>query len=94
MKKDSKINILNIPEGELSPMFIKASHVPRLIIGVSAGHLANMRSKGCGPRFYLIGGAVYYTPEDLELYYGSHQVQTTNAPIPKKQLTEDTRAEI
>lgn len=67
-------------------MFIKASNVPKLILGVSAGHLANMRSSGAGPKYYLVGGAVYYTVESLEKYYGANPVQTTNEPIPVKEL--------
>jgi len=72
-------------------MFIKASHVPRLIIGVSKEHLANMRSNGAGPKYHVAGdtgngGAIYYRPEDLEKYFGAHPVQTTNEPIPVKEL--------
>jgi len=72
-------------------MFIKASHVPRLIIGVSAGHLANMRAQGAGPRFCSVGGAIYYRPEDLEAYYGANPVKTTNEPMPVKRLEEEKR---
>jgi len=81
-----EIRILEIPEGEPRPLFVKASYVPRLIIGVSAGHLANMRSSGAGPKYYLVGGAVYYRPVDLEAYYGANPIQTTNEPIPVKEL--------
>ncbi len=83
-----EIRILGIPEGEPRPMFIKASHVPRLIIGVSKEHLANMRSCGAGPKYYLVGGAVYYRPVDLEAYYGANPILTTNGPIPVKELKE------
>ena len=82
---EQEIRILEILEGEPRPLFVKASHVPRLIIGVSAGHLANMRSSGAGPKYYLVGGAVYYRPEDLEGFYGASPVMTSNKPIPVKE---------
>lgn len=89
-----EICVLEIAEGELRPMFIKASHVPKLIIGVSAGHLANMRSQGCGPRYRLVGGAVYYTPEDLESYFGANPIVTTNRPIPIKEIEDEEPGEV
>jgi len=78
----------------LHPMFIKASHVPRVIIGVNAAHLANMRAAGAGPKYYIAGnngGAIYYRPEDLVAYYGANPIQTTNEPIPVKRLEEETK---
>jgi len=67
-------------------MFVKGSHVERVIIGGgSPGHLANMRSRGAGPKYYLVGGAVYYKWEDLEAYYGANPIQTTNEPIPVRE---------
>jgi len=81
-----EIRILEISGSEPQPLFVKGSHVPRLIIGVSAGHLANMRSCGAGPKYYLVGGAVYYRPEDLEAYYGRNPILTTGEPIPVKEL--------
>jgi len=88
MAKQSQIHVLEIPEGEPRPMFIKASHVPRVILGISAGHLANLRSKGAGPKYWAVGGAVYYRPEDLEDYFGANPVETTNRPIPRPEAED------
>lgn len=94
MNKDEIIQVIEIQEGESHPMFIKASHVERVIIGGgSPGHLANMRSKGAGPKYFLVGGAVYYTPETLEAYYGANLVETTNQPIPVKQFEVEETGE-
>lgn len=92
------IQVIEIPEGELRPMFIKASHVPRLILGVGKGHLANLRACGAGPKYYVAGnggngGAIYYRPEDLEAYFGAHLVETTNQPIPVKQFEVEETGE-
>jgi len=93
-----EIRILEIPEGELRPMFIKGSHVPRVIIGVSAAYLANLRAAGAGPKYHVAGntgngGAIYYRPEDLESYFGAHPVRTTNKPIPIKEIEVEETGE-
>ena len=80
-----EIRILELPEGEPRPLFVKASSVPKLIVGISSGHLANMRSCGAGPKYYLVGRAIYYRPEDLEAFYGANPVVTTNKPISIKE---------
>ena len=94
MAKPPEIHILEIAGGEPRPLFIKSSHVERVILGGgSAGHLANLRSKGSGPRHFILNGSVYYTPEDLEKYYGQNPVETTNQPLPVKQFEVDKTGE-
>ena len=47
---------------------------------LSRGSLANLRSKGKGPKFYKIGGRkVLYRVEDFEAWLKSNPVQTTDS---------------
>ncbi|MCH7498568.1 MAG: hypothetical protein IH886_00910 [Nitrospinae bacterium] len=94
MSKQPEIHILKIPDGKPNPLFIKASHVERVILGGgSPGHLANLRSKGAGPKYFILNGSIYYKPEDLESYYGQNPVETTNQPLPVKQFEPNGASE-
>jgi predicted DNA-binding transcriptional regulator AlpA len=43
-------------------------------LGLSLGHLQNMRSRGKGPDFIQLGRAVRYRPQDIEAYIDTKRV--------------------
>ena len=49
--------------------------------GISEGHLANLRSRRAGPRFYKMGPGrkVLYKPADVEAWLFSNPVQTVDS---------------
>jgi len=55
---------------------------PRMISEVydlSVGHLANMRSKKIGPRFFRIGHKVLYLVSEFEEWIMQHPVHTIDS---------------
>jgi hypothetical protein len=47
------------------------------IYGASEGHLANMRCRLEGPKFYRVGRKILYFREDLEAYFRQQPVLTS-----------------
>jgi hypothetical protein len=60
---------------ETIPLFITASAIGKAILGLSPKTLANWRSYGRGPKYYLKNGSVYYKFEDLEKFFGENPVE-------------------
>ncbi|MBT5470514.1 MAG: hypothetical protein HOK41_07905 [Nitrospina sp.] len=63
---------------EIKPMFVKATDIDRIVVGLSPKTLANWRSQGVGPKYFLVNGSVYYSYAELEKYFGKHAVETSN----------------
>lgn len=64
-------NLLSLPDGRLTTKGAAA------YLGLSVNTLANMRSKGTGPRFIRMGRIFYYQ-SDLEDWIGANpRVQST-----------------
>jgi len=45
------------------------------ILGISPGHLRNLRSQGEGPAFYRVGRRVIYKRADLDAFLASCRVE-------------------
>ena len=56
MPPDAKIIQLG-PE-EIKPLFVKATDIDRIIVGLSPKTLANWRSQGVGPKYFIVNGLV------------------------------------
>ena len=76
MPPDAKIIQLG-PE-EIKPLFVKATDIDRIIVGLSPKTLANWRSQGVGPKYFLVNGSVYYAFREIETYFGKNPVRTIN----------------
>ena len=61
---------------ETTPLFIAARAIGKAVVGLSPKTLANWRSYGRGPRYYLKNGSVYYKLEDLQTFFGENPVET------------------
>jgi hypothetical protein len=76
LPKDARI--VRFEPGELKPLFVKSADIGKVVIGLSAKTMCNLRSEKRGPKFYLVGGTPYYKLEDLENYFGANPVETTD----------------
>ncbi len=43
--------------------------------GIKLSHLRSWRQRGLGPSYYKIGGAIRYTPEDVEKFIESSRIE-------------------
>ena len=68
--------IIQFGPEELKPMFVKATDIDRIVVGLSPKTLANWRSQGVGPKYFLVNGSVYYAFTELEKFFGSNSVET------------------
>jgi len=71
-------SLIKFDVSEFMPRFVAAKDIERVVIGYSKKTAANDRSAKRGPRYYMVGGRPYYKLEDLENYFGSNPVETTN----------------
>ena len=65
-----------IDPNEPTPIFIAARAIGKAVVGLSPKTLANWRSYGRGPKYYLKNGSVYYKLEDLQTFFGENPVET------------------
>jgi len=77
-KKLAPPKILNIPPGEVEPLYVAARDVPKVIIGVSKSTLANWRCLRRGPAFHVVAGSVYYSWNELKSFFSAGRVETFN----------------
>jgi len=70
--------IVSFEPGELRPLFVKASDIDRVVVGLSPKTLANWRSQGVGPSYTIASGSIYYRFSDLETFFGKNPVETFN----------------
>jgi hypothetical protein len=70
------IQIVKFEPGEFRPLFVKASDIGEVVIGLSPKTLANWRSQGIGPVYTIINGQVYYRLSILEEYFSRCPVKT------------------
>ena len=63
---------------ELKPLFVKATDIDRIVVGLSPKTLANWRSQGVGPKYFLVNGSVYYSFSELTNYFTKNPVETTD----------------
>jgi len=79
MKKEKKeIRVIQFPPGEIEPLFIRASDVGRVIIGLSPKTLSNHRSLGIGVEYHVVAGSVFYEYKVLKEYFSAGRVETFN----------------
>ena len=79
MAKRSEINIVDFPPGELEPLFVRASDIGKVVIGLSPKTASNWRSQKIGPAFCMILGKAYYEYKVLKEFFSQNPVQTTGA---------------
>jgi hypothetical protein len=70
--------LIKFEPGEIKPLFVKATDIDRVIMGLSPKTLANWRSQGVGPKYFLVNGSVYYAFSEIETYFGKNPVRTVN----------------
>ena len=68
--------ILGIDGNAASALVVGDRAIDTVVIGLSPKTLANWRSYGRGPKYYLKNGSVYYKLEDLENFFGENPVET------------------
>ena len=73
--------ILAIDANAPSALFVAARAIETVVIGLSPKTLANWRSYGRGPKYYLKNGSVYYKLEDLENFFGENPVETDEEEV-------------
>jgi hypothetical protein len=73
-KRKNEVRV--IYPNEPTPIFIAARAIGKAVVGLSPKTLANWRSYGRGPKYYLKNGSVYYKFEDLENFFGENPVET------------------
>jgi|ETNmetMinimDraft_12_1059888.scaffolds.fasta_scaffold72412_2 hypothetical protein len=66
------------PKDNVSPLFVAAKDVERIIIGFNKKTAANWRSMKKGPRYHMVSGTPYYKVSDLVDYFGKNPVETFN----------------
>ena len=76
MPKDAQI--VKFETEEIKPLFVKATDIDRIIVGLSPKTLANWRSEGIGPKYFIVNGSVYYAFTELESFFGKNPVETIN----------------
>jgi hypothetical protein len=74
LPKDARI--VQFAPGELKPLFVKASDIGKVVVGLSAKTLANWRSQGIGPAYNIINGQIYHRLSILEEYFNQNPVKT------------------
>ncbi len=72
-----EIKVVEFLPGEVEPLFIRASEIGRVIVGLSPKTLANWRSLGIGPEYHIVNGSVYYMYQTLREFFTQNRVQTT-----------------
>ena len=66
---------------ETTPLFIAARAIGKAVVGLSPKTLANWRSYGRGPKYYLKNGSVYYRLKDLDDFFGQNPVETDEEKV-------------
>ncbi len=77
-KAKQEIKVVQFPPGEIEPLFIRASDVGRVIIGLSPKTLSNHRSLGIGVEYHVVAGSVFYEFKVLKEYFSTGRVETLN----------------
>ena len=72
------VQIIQFGLEELKPLFVKATDIDRIVVGLSPKTLANWRSQGVGPKYFLVNGSVYYSFSELTNYFTKNPVETTD----------------
>ena len=70
--------IIQFGPEEIKQMFVKATDIDRIVVGLSPKTLANWRSQGVGPKYFLSNGSVYYSFSELINYFTKNPVETLN----------------
>jgi hypothetical protein len=75
-RKRQAIKLRVVGPGEPTPLFVTARAIGKVVIGLSPKTLANWRSYGIGPKYFMKNGSVYYGFEDLRSFFGENPVET------------------
>ena len=73
--KSLEIHVVKFPD--LQPLFVRASDIGKVVIGLSPKTAANWRSEKIGPEFFMVGGKAYYEYSTLQKFFSQNPVQTT-----------------
>jgi hypothetical protein len=71
-------HLVQFEPGELPPLFVKASSIGEVVVGLSPKILANWRSQGVGPTYSVINGHIYIRFSVIEDFFGGNEVKTFN----------------
>jgi hypothetical protein len=63
---------------ETKPLLVKATDIDRVVVGLSPKTLANWRSQGVGPKYFVVNGSIYYSFRELTNYFTKNPVETFN----------------
>jgi len=72
-----KLHVVKLPDGEVQPLFVRASDIGKIVIGLSPKTAANWRSEKIGPEFFMVGGKAYYGYSTLQKFFSQNPVQTS-----------------
>ncbi len=81
LKRTRYEKILAIDPNAPSALFVAAREIETVVIGLSPKTLANWRSYGRGPKYYLKNGSVYYRLKDLDDFFGQNPVETDEEKV-------------
>ena len=70
------IQIVQFEPGEFRPLFVKAANIEKVVVGLSPKTLANWRSLGIGPAYFIIHGQIYYRFSTLVEFFGGNEIKT------------------
>jgi len=62
---------------ELEPIMITRQQIPKLFPGLKAQTLANLASKGQGPKYYRKGKFAWYVVDEVVEYLTQNPIQTS-----------------
>ncbi len=77
MSKQPEIRVIQFPEGQPEPLFVRASDVSKVVVGLSPKTMANWRAAKIGPEFFVVGGRPYYEMQTLCEFFKQNPVRTT-----------------
>ena len=76
-----EIKVIEFPPGEIEPLFVRASDIGKVIVGLSAKTLANWRCQKVYLPFHMVNGSPYYEWQELKAFFSQGRVETTNGAI-------------
>lgn len=73
--KNDKAAPKDLPE--LEPIMVSRQEIPKLFPGLKAQTLANLASKGQGPKYYRKGKLSWYVVSEVRAWLTTNPVQTS-----------------
>ena len=75
------VRVANFAKGEFRPLFVASRDIGRVVIGLTAKTMANLRARRAGPPYSIVGNRPYYRLSDIEDWITRNQIQTSNDKV-------------